>query len=57
MAEQRDDKIDQLQAEIIKLRSQKDHLLKELDAVEAQYGNLDSLYRRYFPIILDMLSQ
>ncbi|HBT88658.1 diguanylate cyclase [Desulfobacter sp.] len=57
MAEQRDDKIDQLQAEIIKLRSQKDHLLKELDSVEAQYGNLDSLYRRYFPIILDMLSQ
>ena len=57
MAEQRDDKIYQLQAEIIKLRSQKDHLLKELDAVEAQYGNLDSLYRRYFPIILDVLSQ
>ena len=57
MAEQRDDKTDQLQAEIIKLRTQKDRLLKELDAVEAQYGNLDSLYRRYFPIILDVLSR
>ncbi len=57
MAEQRDDKTEQLQAEIIKLRSQKDRLLKELDAVEAQYGNLDNLYRRYFPIILDVLSQ
>lgn len=56
MAEQRDDKIDQLQAEIIKLRTQKDRLLKELDAVEAQYGNLDSLYRRYLPVILDVLS-
>jgi len=57
MAEQRNDKTEQLQAEIIKLRSQKDRLLKELDAVEAQYGNLDSLYRRYFPIIIDALSQ
>jgi len=57
MAEQRDDKTEQLQAQIIKLRSQKDRLLKELDAVEAQYGNLDSLYRRYFPIILDGFSQ
>ena len=57
MVEQRNDKTEQLQAEIIKLRSQKDRLLKELDAVEAQYGNLDCLYRRYFPIILDALSQ
>jgi len=57
MAEQRDDKTDQLQTEIIKLKTQKDRLLKELDAVEAQYENLDSLYRRYFPIILDGLSQ
>ncbi|WP_020587537.1 diguanylate cyclase [Desulfobacter curvatus] len=57
MAGQRDDRPDQLQAEIIKLRSQKERLLKELDAVEAQYGNLDSLYRRYFPIILEELSQ
>ncbi|NWH05716.1 GGDEF domain-containing protein [Desulfobacter latus] len=57
MVEQRNDKTEQLQAEIIKLRSQKDHLLKELDTVEAQYENIDSLYRRYFPIILDALSQ
>ncbi len=57
MAEQGNDKTDQLNAEIIKLRSQKDRLLKELNAVEAQYGNLDSLYRRYFPIILEALSQ
>ncbi len=57
MAEQRDDKTKQLEAQIIKLRSQKDHLLKELDAVEAQYGNLDSLYRRYFPVILEEFSQ
>jgi diguanylate cyclase (GGDEF)-like protein len=57
MAELQDDKTNQLQAEIDKLRTQKDRLLKELDAVEAQYGNLDGLYRRYFPIILDELSQ
>ncbi|MCG8548852.1 MAG: GGDEF domain-containing protein, partial [Desulfobacterales bacterium] len=57
MAEKRDDKTDQLHAEITKLRTQKDRLLKELDAVEAQYGNLDSLYRRYFPIILETLSK
>src|SRR6056297_294190 len=57
MVEQRNDKTEQLQAEIIKLRSQKDRLLKELDAVEAQYRNIDTLYRRYFPIILDALSQ
>jgi diguanylate cyclase (GGDEF)-like protein len=57
MVEQRNDKTEQLQAEIIKLRSQKDRLLKELDAVEAQYRNIDTLYRRYIPIILDALSQ
>jgi len=57
MAEQHDGKTDQLKAEVTKLRSQRDRLLKELDAVEMQYGNLDSLYRRYFPIILDVLSQ
>ncbi|WP_320041361.1 diguanylate cyclase [uncultured Desulfobacter sp.] len=57
MAEKRDVKTDQLFAEITKLRAQKERLLKELDAVEAQYGNLDSLYRRYFPIILEELSQ
>jgi len=57
MAEPQDDKTNQLQAQIDKLQTQKDRLLKELDAVEAQYGNLDSLYRRYFPIILEELSQ
>lgn len=57
MAEQADDKTNQLQAEITKLRTQKERLLKELDAVERQYGNLDDLYRRYFPIILDVLAQ
>lgn len=56
MVEKRDVKTDQLYAEITKLRAQKERLLKELDAVEAQYGNLDSLYRRYFPIILEELS-
>lgn len=57
MAEQSDAKTDQLKAEITKLRSQKDRLLKDVDAMDEQYGNLDNLYRRYFPIILDMLSQ
>ena len=42
---------------MFKLRSQKDRLLKELNSVEEQYGNLDSLYRRYFPVILDVLHQ
>ena len=35
----------------------KDQLLKELDSVEEQHASLDRLYRRYFPVILDVISQ
>ena len=57
MAGQLDDKIAALQQQVDKLQSQKDHLLKELDEVEELFESKDRLYRRYFPVILDMVSQ
>lgn len=57
MAGQLEDKIAVLQDQVSKLQSQKDRLIKELDAIEEQYESQDRLYRRYFPIILDMVSK
>jgi len=51
-----DDKITVLQAQVKKLQSQKDRLLKELDEVEKRFENQDRLYRKYFPVILDMVA-
>ncbi len=57
MAEKLEDKIGQLQVQVEKLQSQRDQLLKELDAVEVQHESLDTLYKRYLPVILDEVSQ
>lgn len=57
MATQLDEKIVELKAQVQKLQSQKDQLLKELDAVEERYERQDRLYRRYFPIILDIVAK
>lgn len=56
MAKQLDEKIAGLKNQVKKLQSQKDVLLKELDEVEEQFENQDRLYRKYFPIILDMVA-
>ncbi|MCG8632770.1 MAG: GGDEF domain-containing protein [Desulfobacterales bacterium] len=57
MSGQLEEKIVVLQDQVKKLQSQKDSLLKELDAVEEKYENQDRLYRKYFPIIIDMVAK
>lgn len=56
MAGQMDEKVAVLQDQIKKLQSQKDTLLKELDVVEERFDNQDRLYRKYFPVIIDMVA-
>lgn len=51
-----DDKIRILQAQVKKLQSQKDTLIKELDSVEEKYETQDRLYRKYLPVIIDMVA-
>lgn len=56
MTRQFDDKIVILQDQVKKLQSQKDKLLKELDEIEERFEKQDRLYRKYFPVILDMVA-
>ncbi|MEH0022056.1 MAG: GGDEF domain-containing protein [Desulfobacter sp.] len=57
MPAQLDEKIGALQDQVKKLQSQKDLLLKELDAVEEKFESQDRLYRKYFPVIIDMVAK
>lgn len=50
-----DEKNELLQEQIKKLYSQKDGLIKELDALEEQLERTDRMYRRYMPMILDVM--
>jgi diguanylate cyclase (GGDEF)-like protein len=56
MAKPLDEKIVILTDQIKKLQSQKDSLIKELDAIEEKFDDQDRLYRRYFPLIIDMVA-
>jgi diguanylate cyclase (GGDEF)-like protein len=56
MATPLDEKIVVLKEQVKKLLSQKDSLVKELDAVEERFENQDRLYRKYFPIIIDTVA-
>ena len=51
-----DEKIVVLKEQVKKLLSQKDSLVKELDAVEEKFENQDRLYRKYFPVIIDTVA-
>jgi len=53
MSSAQDEKIVGLQGQVKKLQSQKDSLLKELDAVEDRFEKTNRLYRKYFPVIID----
>ncbi|MCG8566171.1 MAG: GGDEF domain-containing protein [Desulfobacterales bacterium] len=57
MATQSDERNALLQEQISKLQSQKDKLLKELDEMEERFDRTERLYRRYFPLILDVMAQ
>lgn len=52
-----DEKIDILKDQVKKLQSQKDSLIKELDAIEEKSREKDRLYAKYFPVIIDMVTQ
>ena len=56
MTAQVDERVFQLQEQIRKLQSQKDALIKELDEMEEGFEQTIGLYRKYFPLILDMFS-
>ncbi|MEE4364422.1 MAG: GGDEF domain-containing protein [Desulfotignum sp.] len=50
-----DENNDLIQEQIKKLQSQKDGLIKELDALEERFEKTQRLYRRYMPIVLDVV--
>lgn len=56
MKTQLDDQLIRLQDEVKKLRSQKDGLIKELDSVEENHERTERMYRKYIPVILDVVS-
>ncbi len=51
-----DEKIFDLQDQVKKLQSQKDSLLKELDAVEERFEKMNQMYRKSFPVIIDSVA-
>ena len=51
-----DERIFTLQEQVKKLQSQKDSLLKELDAVEERFEKTDQMYRKFLPIIIDSVT-
>ena len=57
MTDQLDEKIAALKEQNQKLQSQKDQLLRELNEVEDKFESQNLLYRRYFPIILDIVAK
>ncbi len=56
MSSAQDERLMTLQDQVKKLQTQKDTLLKELDAVEERFERTNRLYRRYFPVIIDTLA-
>ncbi|MCP3940869.1 MAG: GGDEF domain-containing protein [Desulfobacteraceae bacterium] len=56
MVTQLDQQVVVLKDRVKKLQSQKDSLIKELDTIEEKFENQDRLYRKYFPIIIDMVA-
>lgn len=56
MASVQDEKLLMMQEKLEKLQAQKDTLLKELDIVEEKFEQMNRLYRRYLPVIIDTVS-
>jgi diguanylate cyclase len=56
MSSAQEEKLMTLQDQVKKLQSQKDTLLKELDAVEERFEKTSQLYRKYFPLIIDSVA-
>ncbi len=56
MTGQLDDKIAVLKEQVSKLQSQKNRLIKELDDVELRFESQERIYRKYFPVILDVVA-
>ena len=56
MSDKKDKTIYELSSRIEKLQSQKNSLLKEINALEEQYETSEKIYRKYFPYILDVFT-
>ena len=56
MSSPMDEKTTALQDQIKKIQSQKDGLLKELDTVEERFEKMNQMYRKSFPVIIDMVA-
>ncbi|MBU1342388.1 MAG: GGDEF domain-containing protein [Proteobacteria bacterium] len=56
MSSAQEEKLMTLQDQVKKLQTQKDKLLKELDAIEEQFEKMNKLYQKYFPVILDTVA-
>lgn len=56
MSTPQEERLMTLQDQVKKLQSQKDTLLKELDAVEERFERTNMLYRKYFPVIIDSIA-
>jgi len=56
MSSAQNERLMTLQDQVKKLLSQKDTLLKELDAVEERFEKTNRLYRKYFPVIIDSVT-
>jgi len=56
MSSVQDERLMRSQDQVKKLLSQKDSLLKELDAIEDRFEKTDRLYRKYFPVIIDSVA-
>ena len=51
----KDELVSELNARIEKLQSQKNSLLKEMDAIEERFEASDNTYRKYFPYVIDLV--
>ncbi len=50
-----EEKDDLLQEQIKKLQSQKSELIKELDSLEERFERTERMYRKYLPLVLDVV--
>jgi diguanylate cyclase len=56
MSTVQEEKLMDSQDQVKKLQSQKDTLLKELDSVEERFERMNTLYRKYLPVIIDSVA-
>lgn len=56
MSTSQEERLMALQDQVKKLQTQKDTLLKELDTVEERFDQMNRMYRKFVPVIIDSLA-